>query len=111
MNERDRPRYVTASSAGKGKHNAIPGSEAYAFCEPSTASSLTRWHIRKLDEAGRKPGGGITTPSCCGMVVPRDSGGLGGWDLEVLITPYHLQHACSKCVAALLAELAKASDG
>lgn len=73
---------------------------AYAFCEPVTASGRGRWHLRKLDAAGLKPGGGITTRSLCGYVKT-------GWDLEVEITEHHLGHACSACVGVYRAEVGR----
>lgn len=85
-------------------HDPIPGTEQYSFCESSTASSLSRWHIRKLDETGKHCGGGITTPSLCGLVRPYRAGGLGGWDLEVAITEHHVTHACPKCWKEFLAQ-------
>jgi hypothetical protein len=68
----------------------------YAFCEKSSASGLSRWHIRKLDEAGLKLGGGITTKSLCERVER-------GWDLKVRIRPEMLDEnqeiACRGCLA------------
>ena len=52
----------------------------YAFCEPVHAAPLARWCIRRLDGAGLKLGGGITTSSLCGRTKQ-------GWDLEVRIRP------------------------
>ncbi len=71
---------------------------AFAFCE--SATGIGRWHIRRLDDSGLKEGGGITTPSLCGLVKPWKFGGIGGWDLRVAITEHHLGHACPKCVEA-----------
>ena len=74
----------------------------YSFCESSTG--LGPWHIRRLTKAGRKPGGGIDTPSLCGSVRPRgDRGGWGGWDIKV-IDPLGVVPApvlCRKCVACI----------
>ena len=90
-------------------HKAIPGSELYSFCESVTASSRSPWHIRKLDETGRHTGGGITTPSLCGLVKPRGAahGALGGWDLDekVVITAHHGGHCCTKCWEKFNAEI------
>lgn len=64
----------------------------FAFCETVTAGPLSPWHIRVIpDGEARKFGGGATTPALCGRVV--------AWDLEVGITPHHLTHACTRCVA------------
>lgn len=68
-----------------------------AFCESVTATSLSPWCLRWLDEAGPKFGGGVTTPSLCGRVRK----GLG-WDLAVPITENHVAtSACPRCVEAL----------
>lgn len=61
----------------------------YSFCESVFAASLSKWHIRKLTSVGRKPGGGIDSPSLCGHVKT----GLG-WDLEVGLTDFHLRENC-----------------
>lgn len=66
----------------------------FSFCESVTASSYSNWHIRKLSEIGQKFSGGIDTPSLCETVSLK----MGGWDLHVEITEYHLGHACKKCV-------------
>ena len=47
----------------------------YSFCEPVTAGSLGRWHIRKLTAVGKKLGGGADTSALCGSTV--------SWDLQV----------------------------
>jgi hypothetical protein len=73
----------------------------YSFCESTTASSLSNWHIRKLDAKGLCLSGGITTSSLCGHVNPR----IGGWDLDVPINEFHLEHACCQsCVDAFKKE-------
>lgn len=64
----------------------------YSFCEPVWASSISRWHIRKLSFKGSKYGGGADTPALCGLDLRC------GWDLRVDITDHHLGHTCSKCV-------------
>ncbi len=62
----------------------------YAFCECAYASGVSRWHIRRLTEAGYKLGGGADTLSLCGKKV--------SWDLKVTITAYHLEkNACLVC--------------
>ncbi len=70
---------------------------AYAFCESVHATGRSRWHIRKLDDAGLKLGGGITTPSLCSHIDR-------GWDLSVRIRPEMLggnqEVACKECLAA-----------
>jgi hypothetical protein len=68
-----------------------------SFCEATTASGHGRWHLRWLDDAGPKFGGGITTAALCGHPKAR-----WGWDLEVAVTAHHLEHnACLRCLAAL----------
>lgn len=86
-------------------HETPPGAEAYAFCESVTASSRIIWHIRKLDGTGLHPGGGITSTSLCKLVKSRSDGGLGGWDIQVPITPAHYPSACKKCLEVFLAEI------
>jgi hypothetical protein len=70
-----------------------PADSNHAFCESMYARSGAPWHLRKLTEAGRKPGGGADTPALCGRQVT--------WDLEVPITQHHLEHACPECVQRL----------
>lgn len=49
----------------------------YSFCESVHASGASPWHIRKLDAAGLKLSGGITSNSLCDRVrMPY------GWDLR-----------------------------
>lgn len=67
-----------------------------SFCESVTASGRSPWHLRWLDVAGPKFGGGVTTPSLCGHVRARY-----GWDLEVAITPINIQIACGRCLDLL----------
>lgn len=64
------------------------------------------WHVRKLSNAGLKPGGGIDTPTLCetvqptGAVVPgRSYKGGGGWDLNVPITWARLNQKTSCCLS------------
>jgi hypothetical protein len=80
--------------------------EGYAFCEPTTATGFSSWHIRELGPEGKKLGGGVTTKSLCGHVRPYPSG-IGGWDLDVPITEHHLGHACPKCVQEFRRRIAK----
>lgn len=66
--------------------------EQFAFCETVTASSQSKWHIRKLGEAGLKLGGGVDTKALCGREV--------AWDLNVELTEHHLEHnTCKRCRA------------
>jgi hypothetical protein len=64
------------------KYTLDPGeTPPYAFCESVHAGALAPWHIRRVTPAvGLKIGGGIDTPSLCGMVKAAQ-----GWDLNVRI--------------------------
>ena len=64
----------------------------FSFCETAQASSMSRWHIRRLTHVGKKLGGGADTLSLCGIKV--------AWDLNVEITFHHLQHCCKTCSEA-----------
>ena len=81
----------------------------YSFCESVTG--IGPRHIRKLTSVGRKLGGGIDTPSLCGLVHPIGAKiegklyrGGGGWDLDdsVKLNLFNLHHACSKCADEFL---------
>lgn len=91
-----RARYITSSG-----READPSDE-YAFCESATATSFTPWHIRKLDGAGLKLTGGITTQSLCERVQPfkMKTRGFGGWDLNVKFHEGHFKHICPACLEA-----------
>lgn len=67
-----------------------------SFCESVTATGRSPWHLRWLDAAGPKFGGGVTTSSLCGHVRK----GMG-WDLGVAITAHHLAAACPRCIERL----------
>lgn len=64
----------------------------YSFCESVWATSVSRWHIRKLTSKGRKLGGGADTEALCGLTV--------AWDLNSPISDAYLQHACPECARA-----------
>lgn len=69
-----------------------------AFCESVHAGGASKWHLRRLDEAGPKLGGGVTTPSLCGAVRKP----WGGWDVAVPLTRFHLENnTCPRCLEAL----------
>lgn len=89
-----RAKYLTSSSPpSKPPTSHNPPGQAYAFCESVTATSTSPWHIRRLDAAGKKLGGGITSYSLCELVTR-------GWDLEVDINEFHLdKQACKRCRA------------
>lgn len=71
--------------------------DKYSICESYAATPHSLWHIRKLSERGHKYGGGIDTPGLCGWPNERS----GGWDLEVPMTEFHMEHnICKKCVKA-----------
>ena len=61
----------------------------FSFCENTWAGPETPWHIRSLDERGKKLTGGAYSLALCGHVVH--------WDLNVEITQHHLGHCCRKC--------------
>ena len=64
--------------------------EKFSFCEPVTATSHSKWHLRKLTDKGKKLGGGADTPSLCGRKM--------GWDLDAPISKFILEdHICSEC--------------
>ena len=51
----------------------------YSFCEAVTATSFSKWHIRRLSRVGQKFGGGADTPALCGRKV--------SWDLKAEVNP------------------------
>jgi hypothetical protein len=67
-----------------------------SFCESVSATSRSRWHLRRLTTVGPWTGGGIDTPSLCGRVKV----GLG-WDLEVPVTLMRVAEECPDCRAKL----------
>ena len=79
----------------------------YSFCE-SINAICSKWHIRRLSDAGSKPGGGIDTPTLCGRR-------MSGWDIVVAITEAKLEGrkwVCDKCLAELrLMQAAEAAGG
>ena len=71
----------------------MASSNKFSFCESVHAGSHSRWHIRRLSDAGRKTGGGIDTSSLCGRLTTK----ISGWDINVEIRPASLQSACPDC--------------
>lgn len=69
---------------------AVP--HVYTFCESSSATGLSPWHIRCLSVKGPKFGGGADTPFLCNREY------FNAWDIRVEIDAHHLQHACKACV-------------
>lgn len=70
----------------------------FAFCESIHASSESPWHIRELSKHGKKLGGGVDTPSLCGLIQKGK-----GWDLETDINEFHLTNGCCpKCFELFL---------
>lgn len=49
----------------------------YAFCERSTATTMSAEHIRFVGEEGLKPGGGAPDTTLCGRPL------YAGWDIPV----------------------------
>ncbi len=73
--------------------------EDFSFCESVFAGPRSRWHVRRLTEAGKKLGGGIDTPSLCGHVKE-------GWDLNVPLNQSQLKGCtCDSCREAVLGEI------
>jgi hypothetical protein len=74
----------------------------FAFCEPVTAGSFSRWHIRPLTLQGRKEGGGADTPALCGQKVAWD---LGNPDVAATLArdraqdPELLHEYCPNCLS------------
>jgi hypothetical protein len=75
--------------------------KSFSFCESVTAIPLGKWHIRKITKAGKKTGGGIDTPSLCGLV-------RNGWDLEtdIIDHPKDKLHdiTCKECLEKFRSE-------
>jgi len=67
-----------------------------SYCESVHAGPLSRWHLRWLDEAGPKFGGGITTGCLCGHVKARE-----GWDVNVAIDARNISETAPTCLVAL----------
>lgn len=68
--------------------------DEYSFCESVFAGPKSAWHLRKLTSVGRKLGGGIDTPFLC-----ADKPGMGGWDLDVPLSDFHLvENTCKRCL-------------
>lgn len=60
-----------------GRRNTAP---AFAFCEPSWATTESREHIRQVGPEGLLPSGGIPEPALCGQDLAK------GWDLPAEVT-------------------------
>ncbi len=68
---------------------------SWAFCEPETAGSMSRWCLRPMTKQGLKPSGGVDTNSLCGRVKAHH-----GWDIQVPVTQDRIDHPdvmCPKC--------------
>lgn len=71
----------------------------YFYCEPVTATTVSREHIRWSDDAAGKFGGGIVGEALCGRSMDR------GWDLDTDVeargvafrTQAHVNPLCEKC--------------
>ena len=74
--------------------------DKYSFCENVHSGPLSRWHIRKLTDKGKKFGGGADTLSLCEKQVH--------WDLGVGLTKFNLaNNACLKCLEKFEEEMTK----
>jgi hypothetical protein len=74
--------------------------EDLLFCEPVVAGPRSPWCLRFVGEKGEMYGGGIDTPSLCGLVTPE----MNGWDIDVPVTPGLLENTalvCQHCLAFL----------
>ena len=73
---------------------AEPTTRTHSICESVHASSRSPWHIRP-NTGPLKLGGGIDTPSLCGLVK-------SGWDIgpPAVEDVAHADFMCPACVAA-----------
>lgn len=71
-----------------------------AFCEPVTATTRSREHLRVVGPEGFQYGGGIPSPALCGADV------RGGWDLNAPVHPARFlpnaetNPTCRSCIDA-----------
>lgn len=69
-----------------------------SFCESVHASGQSKWHLRPLTTKSKKLGGGVDTPSLCGLVKDGN-----GWDLETNPDDHDLTTvACRECMLAVI---------
>jgi hypothetical protein len=74
----------------------------FAFCEPISATTRSREHIRAVGAEGFKYGGGIPNRALCGWDV------RGGWDLKAVVHPSRFlpnaetNPTCEKCIDAYM---------
>jgi hypothetical protein len=73
--------------------------EQYAYCETVTATAISKWHIRKLTEVGKKLSGGADTPALCGRKVC--------WDRALDIIDSDKDFVCEKCFKEYLSRKVK----
>lgn len=72
----------------------MAGEVKYSFCESVWASSISRWHIRRVGDEGIHLGGGAPGPPLCGIMGDQWS----GWDLDVKLAKYNVDNvACREC--------------
>lgn len=70
----------------------------YSFCETVTATSVSKWHIRKTVRKDLKFGGGVTEPALCGRSV--------SWDIRAEVTQRSATElACSTCKDIYLSQV------
>lgn len=67
-----------------------------SYCESVHAGGASRWHLRWLDKAGPKFGGGITTGCLCGHVKAGN-----GWDINAPIDWRNIRDVAPACLEAL----------
>lgn len=74
--------------------------DVFAFCEPVSATTRSREHIRLVGPEGFKYGGGIPNKALCGWNVER------GWDLKATVHPARFlpsaetNPTCQACIDA-----------
>lgn len=83
--------HITRASFARWAHSEV---RVPSLCESVHAGPRSPFHIRYLDGAGKKLGGGITTDSLCGHVKVK----VGGWDLEGEFDA-RLPNLCAGCLA------------
>jgi hypothetical protein len=65
----------------------------YVFCESIHAAPWSKWHLRKFDGTW-KLGGACPPPLCW-----AEGQSWTGWDLNVRLTPFHLErNCCQRCL-------------
>jgi hypothetical protein len=95
------------------RHSVITtlSSPQYSFCERSTATATSPWHIRRVGEEGIKLGGGAPDTALCSAELRK------GWDVQREVTAQAVillskvdesgrRGLCENCAGCYLAECA-----